>query len=168
MSVAKLDEAVLRFIQCENLLWRQAQKRHYLWRVVDCESEVLEGVATKRRNKLAALKIFRKLMKQHGAADELVTDCFASYRAALRELGTTAKQKTGRWFNNWVESSYLPFRRRERAMQHFRRMRSLQKFVAAHSSVYNHFNKERSLTSRETFKLTRTAALAEWRELGAA
>ena len=59
-------------------------------------------------------------------------------------------------------------RHRERAMQRFRRMRSLQKFAAVHSSVYNHFNQERSLTSRDTFKLTRNAALAEWRELGAA
>ena len=52
-------------------------------------------------------------------------------------------------------------------MQRFRRMRSLQKFAAVHSSVYNHFNQERSLASRDIFKLTRTAALAEWRELGA-
>ncbi len=51
-------------------------------------------------------------------------------------------------------------------MQRFRRMRSLQKFAAVHSSVYNHFNQERSLTSQDTFKLTLSAALAEWRELG--
>jgi putative transposase len=46
-------------------------------------------------------------------------------------------------------------------------MRSLQKFAAAHSSVHNHFNQERHLYSRENFKLNRSAALAEWRELGA-
>ena len=53
-------------------------------------------------------------------------------------------------------------------MQRFRRMRSLQKFAAVHSSVYNHFNQERSLTNRDHFKEIRTAALAEWRALGAA
>ncbi len=140
-------------------------KRHYLWRAVDHEGEVLEAVVTKRRNKAAALKFLRKLMKRHGKAEEVVTDRFASYKAALREMGALEKQGTGRWLNNRVENSHLPFRRRERAMRRFRRMRSLQKFAAVHSSVYNHFNQERSLTSGDTFKLTRSAALAEWREL---
>jgi len=135
--------------------------RHYLWRTVDHEGEVLEAVVTKLRNKVAAMKFLKKLIKRHGCAEEIVTDRFASYKAALRELGAFEKQKTGRWLNNRVENSHLPFRRRERAMQRFRRMRSLQKFSAVHSFVYNHFNQERSLTSRDTFKLTRAAALAE-------
>ena len=142
-------------------------KRHCLWRAVDHEGEVLESVVTKRRNKRAALKILRKLMKRHGQAQEIVTDRFASYRAAMRDLGSTDKQTTGRWLNNRVENSHLPFRRRERAMQRFRKMRSLQKFASVHSSVYNHFNQERSLTRRDQFKETRTAALNEWRSLGA-
>ncbi len=124
-------------------------KRHYLWRAVDREGEVLEAVVTKRRNKAAALKFLRKLMKRDGCAEEIVTDRFASYKAALREMGTLEKQSTGRWLNNRVENSHLPFRRRERAMQRFRRMRSLQKFAAVHSSVYNHFNQE-DLSPAET------------------
>ncbi len=104
-------------------------------------------------------------MKRHGKAVNVFTDRFASYRAALTELGATEKQQTGRWLNNRVENSHLPFRRRERAMQRFRRMRNRQKFAFVHSSVYNHFNQERSLASRDTFKLTRAAALAEWRGL---
>ncbi len=112
-------------------------KRHYLWRAVDHEGEVLEAVVTKRRNKRAALKILKKLMKRHGCAEEIVTDRFASYKAALRDLGALDKQRRGRWLNNRVENSQLPFRRRERAMQRFRRMRSLQKFASVHSSVYN-------------------------------
>lgn len=140
-------------------------KRHSLRRAVDHEGEVPEAVVTKRRNKRAALKFLRTLMKRHGEAEEIVTDRFASYRAALRELGTTKKQKTGRWLNNRVENSHSPLRRRERAMQRFRRMRSLQKCAAVHSSVYNHFNPERSLTHRDHFKEVRAAALAEWRGL---
>ena len=142
-------------------------KRYYLWRTVDHEGEVPETVVTKRRNKSKKLKLHKKLMKRHGCIEEIVTDRFASYKAVLREVGALEKQQTGRWLNNRVENSHLPFRRRERAMQRFWRMRNLQEFAAVHSSVYNHFNQERSLTSRDTFKLTRTAALAEWRELGA-
>ncbi len=143
-------------------------ERHYLWRAVDHEGEVLESVVTRRRNKRAALKFLRKLMKRHGQAEEFVTDRFPSYKAALRELGADYRQVTGRWLNNRVENSHLPFRRRERAMQRFRRMRSLQKFASVHSSVFNHFNHERSLSSRDRFKLNRTAALDEWRGLCAA
>ncbi|WP_139170559.1 DDE-type integrase/transposase/recombinase, partial [Lutimaribacter saemankumensis] len=92
----------------------------------------------------------------------------ASYKAALRDMGCEDRQACGRWLNNRVENSHLPFRRRERAMQRFRRMRSLQKFVAVHSSVFNHFNQDRSLSKRDHFKQNRTAALAEWRSLCAA
>ncbi|WP_420497090.1 DDE-type integrase/transposase/recombinase, partial [Sneathiella sedimenti] len=69
---------------------------------------------------------------------------------------------------NRCENSHLPFRRRERAMLYFRRLRSLQKFVSIHSSVHNHFNQERHLTSREEFKFQRNTALVEWQQLGAA
>jgi len=140
-------------------------ERHYLWRAVDHEGEVLEAVVTKRRNKKAALKFLRKLMRRYGRPREIVTDRLPSYRAALRELGGLDLQSTGRWLNNRVENSHLPFRRRERAMLRFRRMRSLQMFAAVHSSVHNHFNQERSLSSRQIFKLNRAAALAEWRQL---
>ena len=143
-------------------------ERHYLWRAVDHEGEVLEAVVTKRRNKKAALKFLRKLMKRYGSPEEIVTDRLPSYRAALRDLGVSDLQATGRWLNNRVENSHLPLRRRERAMLRFRRMRSLQMFAAVHSSVYNHFNHERSLSSRDIFKLNRAAALAEWRQLAAA
>ena len=77
----------------------------------------------------------------------------------------TTKQETGRWLNNRGENSHQPFRRRERAMQRFRSMRSSQKFTAVHSSVHNHFNQERHLYHRAIFKLNRAAALAEWRGL---
>jgi putative transposase len=86
----------------------------------------------------------------------------------MKIIGNADRQETGRWLNNRAENSYLPFRRRERAMQRFRRMRSLQKFASVRASVYNHFNQERALYSRDNFKLNRSAALAEWRGLCAA
>ena len=141
---------------------------HYLWRAVDHEGEVLESYVTKRRDRKAALKFLRKSMKRHGRPHILVTDKLRSYAAAMRDIGNVERQETGRWKNNRAENSHLPFRRRERAMQRFRRMRSLQKFAAVHSSVCNHFNQERHLYSRDNFKLNRAAALAEWRVLGAA
>ncbi len=143
-------------------------ERHYLWRAVDHEGEILESVVTKRRNKRAALRMLRKLMRRYGRPEVLITDRFPSYKAALREIGCEDLQACGRWLNNRVENSHLPFRRRERAMQRFRRMRSLQKFAAVHASIYNLFNSERNLCSRPNFKLNRAAALAEWRGLCAA
>jgi putative transposase len=140
-------------------------ERHYLWRAVDHEGEVLESYVTKTRDKKAALKFIRKAMRKHGQPEVIVTDKLRSYGAALKEIGAGNRQETGRWLNNRAENSRLPFRRRERAMLRFRQMRSLQKFAVVHASVSNHFNQERSLYSRQNFKLNRAAALAEWRLL---
>jgi putative transposase len=141
---------------------------HYLWRAVDHEGEILEAYVTKRRNRKAALRFLRKAMKRYGRPTIFVTDRLPTYKAALRDLRMADRQQTGRWLNNRAENSHQPFRRRERAMLRFRRMRSLQKFASVHSSVHNHFNTDRHLTSRTIFKKSRAAALAEWRQLLAA
>jgi putative transposase len=141
---------------------------HYLWRAVDHEGEVLESYVTKCRDRKAALKFLRKTMKRFGRPHVIVTDLLRSYGAAMKVIGNAEKQETGRWLNNRAENSHLPFRRRERAMLRFRRTRTLQKFVSVQASVHNHFNQERHLYSRCNFKLNRTAALAEWRQLGTA
>ena len=104
-------------------------------------------------------------MKRHGSPAAIVTDGLRSYKAAMTELGIGEKQEVGRWANNRVENSHLPFRRRERAMLRFRRMKTLQKFASVHANVHNHFNSERHLVDRQTYKLRRSAALAEWQSL---
>ena len=138
---------------------------HYLWRAVDHEGEVLESFVTKRRDRRAALKFLKKTMKRYGNPEAIVTDRLKSYGAAMKVIGNARRQMTGRRLNNRAENSHLSFRRRERAMLRFRRLHSLQKFVSVHASVHNHFNHERHLNSRSNFKLKRTAALAEWRDL---
>ena len=140
-------------------------ERYYLWRAVDHEGEVLESYVTKRRDRKAELKFIRKSMKRNGQPRIIVTDKLRSYRAAIVVIGNADRQETGRWLNNRVENSHLPFRRRERAMLRFRRAKTLQKFVSTHASIQNHFNQERHLYSRTNFKLNRAAALAEWRQL---
>ena len=124
---------------------------------------MLESFVTKTRDKKAALKFLRKSLKRHGRVEEIVTDRLRSYGAALAELGIRDRQQTGRRANNRAEYSHQPFRRRERAMLRFRRMRTLQKVASVHASVRTHFNQERTLTSRSQFKQSRSAALAEWR-----
>ncbi len=140
-------------------------ERYYLWRAVDHEGEVLESYVTKTRDRKAALKFLKKSIRRYGRPGTLVTDKLRSYGAAMREIGNADRQETGRWLNNRAENSHLPFRRRERAMLRFRRLRSLQKFASVHASVLNLFNSERSFYSRSNFKLNRAAALAEWRQL---
>ena len=141
------------------------RERHYLWRAVDHEGEVLESYVTKKRDKKAALKFMKKAMRRYGSPSEIVTDKLRSYNVATKELGCSDKQVTMRWANNRVENLHLPFRRRERAILRFRRMQSLQKFASIHASFHNHFNSQRSLSKRSTFKLKRDAALIEWRSL---
>ena len=140
-------------------------ERVYLWRAVDHEGEILESYVTRSRDKAAALRFMRKALKRHGSPEIITTDGLRSYRAAMTELGCGQKQEIGRWANNRVENSHLAFRRRERAMLRFRQMKSLQKFASLHGSIHNHFNQERHLTDRETYRTRRSAALAEWQSL---
>jgi putative transposase len=138
---------------------------HYMWRGVDHEGEVLDAFVSKQRDRKSALKFLRKLMKRHGRCEHAVTDTPRSFGAAMKKIGNTDRQMTGRWLNNRTENSHQPFRRRERGMTRFRRLRSLQNFADVHSSVSNHFNWERSLSSRQVFKRNQAVALAEWRGL---
>ena len=140
-------------------------KVYYLWRAVDHEGEVLEVFVTKRRDRKAALRFLRKAMKRYGRPEVVVTDRLRSYCAAMNVIGNAERQKTGRWLNNRAENSHQPFRRRERAMAKFRSAKSLQKFASIHASVHNHFYQKRHFYNRENFKLNRSAALAEWRQL---
>jgi transposase-like protein len=93
----------------------------YLWRAVDCEGEVLDVLVQSRRNKRAALKLMRKLLKAQGVAPTaVVTDKLPSYGAALSDLGMKSKHITGGRSNNRAENSHLPVRLRERRMQRFK------------------------------------------------
>lgn len=107
----------------------------------------------------------KQALKRHGKAEKIVTDGLRSYLAAMKELGNPDRREMGRWLNNRCENAHLPFRRRERAMQRFRRLKSLQKFASVHASLHNHFNSERHLVDRKTYKERRSAALAEWQSL---
>src|SRR4249919_832061 len=107
----------------------------YLWRAVDHEREVLDCVVTARRNKAAALKLLKRIMKKYGPPRRLVTDRLASYAAALKEIGLADRHEVGRRLNNRAENSHQPFRRRERAMQRFRNLKTLQKFSSVHAQV---------------------------------
>ena len=140
---------------------------HYLWRAVDHEGEVLEVFATKRRDRKAALQFLKRAMKRYGRPKVVVTDRLRSYRAAMNVIGNGAGQECGRWLNNRAENSHQPFRRREEAMSKFRDVKTLQKFAAVHASTFNHFNLDRHLNNRETFKQNRSAALAEWCQIAA-
>ena len=85
----------------------------------------------------------------------------------MNELGNAETQEIGRWANNRVENSHLPFRRRERTMLRFRQMKSLQKFASVHAGLHNHFNSERHLVDRQTYRERRSAALADWQNIAA-
>jgi putative transposase len=138
----------------------------YLWRAVDAEGEVLDVLVQSRRNKRAALKLMRKLLKKYGfVPDKLVTDELRSYAAAAHDLGIAKRHERGRWRNNRAENSHQPTRRRERKMQGFKSTGSAQKFLSIHAATYNIFNVQRHLTSAKTHRAFRASALQMWREV---
>ena len=136
----------------------------YLWRAVDAEGEVLDVLVQSKRNKPAALKLMRKLLKKYGFVPErMTTDKLASYAAAARELGVERRHRTDRWANNRAENSHRPTRRRERKMQRFKSPGSAQKFLSAHAAVYNNFNAQRHLIPARTHRSLRAEAMSTWR-----
>ena len=139
-------------------------KRMWLRRAVDDEGEVLDVLLQKRRNKGAALKLLRKLLKNTGLDPETVTtDELASYRPAIRELGLTKRHHPGGMrANNLAENSHLPIRRRERKQHKFKSQGSAQRFLSTHAAVYNTFNVQQHLVSRPTLRRFRGAAHQTW------
>jgi putative transposase len=102
----------------------------YLWRAVDAEGEVLDVLVQSKRDKRAALKLMRKLLKKMTfVPDKLVTDDLRSYGAACRDLGISHRHERGRWRNNRAENSHQPTRRRERKMQGFKSAGSAQRCI---------------------------------------
>ena len=149
-----LDEMVVKI----------AGHRMYLWRAVDDEGEVLDVLVQKRRNKAAALKLLRRLLKNQGVHPETITtDKLASYGAAVSDLNLTNRhQPGGMRENNRAENSHLVIRRRERKQQKFKSQGSAQRFLACHAAVYNTFNLQTHLISRPTLRILRGQADRAW------
>ena len=142
-------------------------RQFWLWRALDDEGEVLDLLVQRRRDKAAAVKLMRKLLKKQGFAPAvLVTDKLRSYGAAKAEIGLSARheQRT----NNRAENSHQPTRRRERKMQRFKSLGSAQRFLSIHAAVQNTFNIQRHLTSRRTLRAFREEAFRTWRAVTAA
>ena len=137
----------------------------YIWRAVDSEGEILDILVEPRRDRKAALKLMRKLLRKHGVAPTtVVTDKLGSYRSALRELGLARRHDTGRWKNNRAENSHQPLRQRERRIKRFKSPGSAQRFLSIHAAVYNVFNVQRHLISRRTLRAFRAQAMLAWRQ----
>src|SRR4029077_1222896 len=154
-----LDEMVVRI----------AGKRMYLGRAVDHEGEVLDMLVQRRRDKRAALRLMRKLLRKQGFAPTLLTtDKLGSYGAAVRHLRLTCRHEQGLRKNNRAENSHQLVRRRERKMQRFKSARSAQRFLSLHAAVHNTFNLQRHLVSRSTLRTFRAEAAAKWQDAVAA
>jgi transposase-like protein len=144
-------------------------KRFWLWRAVDSEGEVLDLLVQRRRDKAAAERLMRKLLKKQGYAPAvLVTDKLRSYGAARTATGLTARHEQGLRANNRAENSHLPVRRRERKMQRFKSPGSAQRFLSAHAAVHNTFSLQPHLSSRRTLRMFRAEAMVTWKAATAA
>ena len=138
-------------------------KKMYLWRAVDGEGEVFDVLVQTRRNKQAALKLMRKILRNQGVQPiKIVVDKMKSYGAAFRDLRLSHLHETGHRLNNRAESSHVPIRRRERKLQRYKSQKLAQNFLSIYGPIYNLFNVQRHLISRNIFRSFRDQAMAEW------
>lgn len=139
-------------------------RRHWLWRAVDDEGEVLDFLVQSRRNAKAARRLLRKLLKKQGFAPErIMTDRLRSYPVAIKQERLSAIYDQGLRANNRAENSHQAVRRRERKMQRFKSPGSAQRFLSIQAAVQNTFYVQRHLLPRRIFKKFRAAAFAVWR-----
>ena len=140
-----------------------AGKKHWLWRAVDQDGFVLDVLVQSRRDKKAAKRLFRKLLKKQGRAPRvLVTDKLKSYAAAKREIMPGVEHRQHKGLNNRAENSHQPTRRRERIMKRFKSPRQVQRFLSTHDQVANVFPRRRDHDTAANLGSGRTQAFATW------
>ena len=135
----------------------------YLWRAVDEDGDVLDILVQSRRNRRAAERFFRKLLKKQGCLPRrLVTDKLRSYPAAHRAVMPSVVHHTEQYANNRAEVSHQPTRQRERQMRRFKSAAQLQRFASVHGVVHNLFRVGRHLLRSAHHRLLRSRAFVEW------
>ena len=138
-------------------------RRQYLWRAVDEDGDVIDILVQSRRNRHAAVRFFRKLLKSQGCVPRrLITDKLRSYPAAHRMVMPSVVHCTDRYANNRAEVSHQPTRQRERQMRGFKSAAHLQRFASVHGVVQNLFRVGRHLLRSVHHRLLRTRAFLEW------
>lgn len=141
-------------------------KKYWLWRAVDANGYVLDDLLQRRRNRKAALRLMRKLLKGQGTAPRvMVTDKLRSYSAAKAELMPGVEHRSHKGLNNRAENSHLPLRRRERRMMRFKSVRQCQRFVSAHGQIANLFHLHRKHLTAADHRQLRNHAVTTWRQI---
>ena len=138
-------------------------RRQYLWRAVDEDGDVLDILVQSHRNRRAAVRFFRTLLKAQGRVPRrLITDQLRSYAAAARIVMPSVVHVTDQYANNRAEVSHQPTRQRERQMRRFKSAAQLQRFASVHGIVQNLFRVSRHLLRSAHHRLLRTRAFVEW------
>jgi putative transposase len=138
-------------------------RRHYLWRAVDQDGEVVDVFLQAKRDGAAAKRFFRRLLRSHGGEPrKIVTDKLRSYGVAHRELILDAIHDNSQYANNRAEQSHEPTRVRERVMRKFKSIKQAQRFLGAHAAVSNLFNLGRHKVRAQHYRDLRVSAFAEW------
>jgi putative transposase len=141
-------------------------KRHDLWRAVDQDDNVLDILVQSRRNKQAAKKFFRKLLKGCQYVPRvIITDKLKSYGAAKRELLPGVEHRQSRYLNNRCENSHRPTRQRERRMQGFKSPGHAQRFLSAYGPIAQHFRPRRHLLSASDYRQEMRKRFESWAEV---
>ncbi|MCP5127551.1 MAG: IS6 family transposase [Gammaproteobacteria bacterium] len=141
-------------------------QRYYLWRAVDQDGYVLDILVQSRRNKRAAKRFFRKLLKGLCYVPRvIITDKLKSCEAARKELMPGVEHRQHKGLNNRAELSHPPTRQRERPMRRFKSPGHAQRFLSAHDPINNHFRPRRHRMAAVDYRAVRTQAFETWQQV---
>jgi putative transposase len=143
-----------------------AGQKHWLWRAVDQDGFVLDVLVQRRRDRKAAKRLLRKLLKKNAMAPRvMITDKLGSYGAARREMGLGIEHRQHKGLNNRAENSHQPTRRRERQMKRFKSARQAQRFLSVHDSISKLFHLRRHRLAAADYRRARTAVFETWADV---
>ena len=143
--------------------------KHWLWRAVDQDGFVLDVLVQSRKDRTAAQRLMRKLLKKSAKPPRvMIADKLKSYAAARKDMGLRIEHRQHKGLNNRAENSHLPTRRRERIMKRFKSPRQVQMFLSVHNQVANLFHSPRNKLSSNDHRAARAQAFSTWVEIAAA
>ncbi|MCZ4354626.1 IS6 family transposase [Roseovarius aestuarii] len=137
-------------------------KKHWLWRAIDANGDVLDILVQTRRSAKAAKRFFRRLVTKFGEPRVVITDKLRSYISPIKTLAPNVDHRAHKGLNNAIEVSHRPTRKREKIFGKFKSHRQAQRFLTAHDQINLLFRPRRYQLNATSYRHARSDGFSLW------